>query len=230
MKVRVAICDEKNIANDLKLRLLEHRQDYNVDIFDSGQKLLENINRYDMIFMDIEMLGMNGMDVATKLRNTNYTGHLIFMTNYMEYLSYAFKVRAFRFFQKPVSDDDLEETIKESEREIIDNKTLMVCTSDEIKIICLRDLIYLESDKNYTYLYTKSGVIHTRKTMREWMELLESEHFVQVHKSYVVALRYVDSMKSNCIVMKHLKTEIPVSRRKMNDVKNALLTYTKYMH
>ncbi len=228
MELCVAICDDEQIiTDDLKLRLLEYKPDFQIDVFHSGKNLLENPNKYDIIFLDIEMPEMSGMEVATELRNANYNGHLIFLTSHTEFMPDAFKVKAFRFLRKPINNEDFQETIKEAEKEIINNKKLIVYSTDGIKLINLNDLICFETIKYNTYLYTKDGSIETRKSMREWMEILGTEHFIQVHKSFGIALRYIDTIGADYIIMRYTEMKVPVSRRKIGNVKKAFFEYIK---
>lgn len=228
MNLSIALCDDENIVtDDLKERLQNYKQDFQIDVFYSGKKLLENPKKYDLIFLDIEMPDMNGMDIALQLRNIKYEGHLVFLTSHTEFMPDAFKVKAFRFLRKPISDEDFEETIKESEKEIINNKKLIVHSTSGIKVIHLNDIICFETIKYYTYLYTKSGSIETRKSLKEWLNILGTEHFIQVHKSFGIALRYIDTIESDCIIMRYTEIKVPVSRRKAGSVKEAFFNYVK---
>ncbi len=228
MNLNIAICDDDtNVIEDIKNKLLAYRNDYQIDTFDSGIKLLKNQTQYDLIFLDIEMPEMNGMDVALKLRKINFKGHLVFLTSHTEFMPEAFKVKAFRFLKKPINDDDFEETIVESEKEILNNKKLVIHSTDGIKLLYLNDIICFETIKCYTYLYTKNGDIETRKSLHDWMETLGTEHFIQVHKSFGIALRYIDTIESNFIIMKYTEMKVPVSRRKISIVKKAFFEYVK---
>lgn len=228
MNLNIAICDDDNtIIEDIKNKLLAYRNDYQIDSFNSGIELLKSQTQYDLIFLDIEMPEINGMDVALKLRKINFKGHLVFLTSHTEFMPDAFKVKAFRFLKKPINADDFKETIIESEKEILNNKKLVIHSTDGIKLLYLNDIICFETIKCYTYLYTKGGDIETRKSLRDWMETLGTEHFIQVHKSFGIALRYIDTIESNCIIMKYTEMKVPVSRRKVAIVKKAFFEYVK---
>lgn len=228
MNLKVAICDdEKVIADDIEKKLLQYKPDYTVDVYLSGEKLLTAGKEYDLIFLDIEMPEMRGMDVAKELRNREYDGNLVFLTSHTEFMPEAFKVKAFRFLQKPIQDSDFEETLNESEKEIINHKKILIHTVEGTKLLSIRDIIYFETVRNYTYIYTKQGEIETRKTLREWMDIVGNEHFYQTHKSYAVALRYIETISSDGIIMKYSNGKIPVSRRKMKEMKDAFFIYVK---
>lgn len=228
MNLRVAICDDEAIiANDIKKRLLGCRPDYIADIYQSGKKLLESGQEYDLIFLDIEMQGLNGMETALALRNKGYEGNLVFLTSHTEFMTEAFKVKAFRFLHKPVDESAFEETVNEAEKEVLSNKKLFVDTSEGTKIIGLKNIVYLETIRNYTFIHMIHEEIQTRKTLREWMDILGNEDFYQIHRSYAIALRHINTICSDGVVMNYADVKIPVSRRKIGQVKDVYFNYVK---
>lgn len=228
LNLQIAICDDEPIiANDIKERLLQDKPDYLIDLYQSGKELLDAKKEYDLIFLDIEMPGMSGMEVAVELRTRRYEGDLVFLTSHTEFMPDAFKVRAFRFLQKPIVDTALKEAVDEAEKEIMNYKKILVHTTDGTRLLSIKDIIYFETVRNYTYIHIKQGEIETRKTLREWMELIGNEHFYQAHKSYVVALRYIETIASDGITMKYANGKIPISRRKIKEMKDIFFTYVK---
>ena len=83
-----------------------------------GEGLLDTFNQYDLVFLDIEMPPASGMELAAKLKELQYDGEVIFLTSYTDYMQDAFKVRAFRYLQKPVREDQLEEALCAAEEEL----------------------------------------------------------------------------------------------------------------
>lgn len=228
MKLEVAICDDDSIIREELLKKISIlRTDYNVETFRSGIDLLQSPLGYDLVFLDIEMPEVDGMQVATRLREMKFDGYIVFLTSHTEYMPDAFKVKAFRFLKKPINDDDFEETIRESEKEILNEKKIIVSTSEGTKLVDIKDVIYLETVRNTTFIVTKQGEIENRKPLKEMLEILGTEHFIQVHKSYAVALRYIDSIDNNEINMKYTKLQIPISRRKISEVKSAFFDYAR---
>lgn len=228
MNLQIAVCDDEPIiANDIRERLLQYKPDYVVDLYQSGKELLGTKKEYDLIFLDIEMPEISGMEVATELREREYEGNLVFLTSHTEFMPDAFKVKAFRFLQKPIVDAAFQEAVDEAEKEIMNYKKILVHTTEGTRLLSIKDIIYFETVRNYTYIHIKQGEIETRKTLREWMERIGSEHFYQVHKSYVVALRYIETIASDGITMKYANDKIPVSRRKIKEMKDIFFAYVK---
>ena len=118
MKLKVAICEDDHVlGDDIKRRILEIKPDYEIDIYSIGESEIENIG-YDIVFLDIEMPGRDGLSIAKELREKQYGGHIVFLTSHTEFMPEAFKVKAFRFLTKPIKPNDLLETLSECEREI----------------------------------------------------------------------------------------------------------------
>lgn len=226
MRLQIAICDDEKYMQDIiRQKLLQYKPKYEIDVYCSGEELLEADKRYDLVFLDIEMPGKSGMKVAEELREKGFEGYIVFLTSYSEFMQDAFKVRAFRFLKKPIQDEDFQETLDGVEKEIAQNRTIVVTTNKETRAIPLQDIIYLEVVHNNTFICMQNGEVETRKSLSEWMETLGEELFCQVHRSYAVAYRYIERIEDDCIKMKNTNIKIPVSRKKIVDVRKAFFDY-----
>lgn len=214
MKLLIAICDDEGIfCEDAKEKILKLHADYEIEMFHSGAELLEAKKNYDIIFLDIEMPGENGMEIAKKIRTKNLRGEIVFLTSHTEFMPEAFKVKAFRFLEKPIEIEELKETLEEAEKELLENKKLIVDSFGEELLIDVRDIIYIQSEKKITKLYALSRVIETDYSLKYWMEKLEDCDFCKVHKSFLISLRYVDKFEPDEIQLKNTGACIPLSRR-----------------
>lgn len=190
-----------------------------------GEGLLDAFDQYDLIFLDIEMPQTSGMDLAAKLKELQYEGEVIFLTGYTDYMQDAFKVRAFRYLQKPIREDQLEEALCAAEEEF--QQQYLVLTGEKVFRIKIRDILYLEAVHNETYIVTKTGELVVRSPMREIYEMLDPAEFIQTHKSYVVALRAIRYVGNQEVVLQELQPRIPLSRRRQQEVRKAYMEYIK---
>lgn len=190
-----------------------------------GEGLLDTFNQYDLVFLDIEMPPASGMELAAKLKELQYDGEVIFLTGYTDYMQDAFKVRAFRYLQKPVREDQLEEALCAAEEEL--QQQYLVLTGEKVFRIRIRDILYLEAVHNETYIVTKTGELVVRSSMREIYETLDPAEFTQTHKSYVVALRAIRYVGNQEVVLQELQPRIPLSRRRQQEVRKAFMEYIK---
>ncbi len=224
--LHIAVCDDEQIIMEQLKKLLEtYRPDCMVTMYCSGEGLLDAFDQYDLIFLDIEMPQTNGMELAAKLRELQYDGEVIFLTSYTDYMQDAFKVRAFRYLQKPIREDQLEEALCAAEEEF--QQQYLVLTGEKVLRIKIRDILYLEAVHNETYIVTKTGELVVRSPMREIYEMLDPAEFIQTHKSYVVALRAIRYVGNQEVVLQELQPRIPLSRRRQQEVRKAYMEYIK---
>lgn len=228
LQLKVAVCDDETIiCEDTQRKIKEIKTDYTVDIYNNGFEILSAGKRYDMIFLDIEMPEQDGMRIAKKLREQRFKGHIIFLTSHTEFMPDAFKVKAFRFLQKPVDMEELRETVSEAEKEIFENKQVVVTDYGTEILINIPDILFVEAKKNKTIIHTVDEEMETNHTLKYWIKELGMVHFCQVHKSYLVSFRYIKKIDVDGITLYYTDTEIPVSRRNAALVKKAFFAYIK---
>ncbi|MFQ9515778.1 MAG: LytR/AlgR family response regulator transcription factor [Eubacterium sp.] len=230
MRLSVAICDdEKIIRSEIKRILLEIRPEYDVSIYGSGRELIKSKKVYDLIFLDIEMPELDGMKTAEILRKNENDEYIIFLTSHVELMPEAFKVKAFRFLNKPIESEKFCEAVTEAEKEILSNEKLAVSIKGEMKLIGLKDIVYLEAFGDGTYIYTNKEVIESGNTLKYWSQRLGTKYFFQTHKSYIVALRHVENIDATRVKMKFncKEEEVPVSRRKRTQLKQAVFEFVR---
>lgn len=228
MQLKVAICeDDAILCENAKQRILEIRPDYMIDTYFTGEELLLANQGYDIVFLDIEMPGRDGMCIAKELRAKQYSGHIIFLTSHIEFMPEAFKVKAFRFLDKPINVDDLEETLVESEKEIFLDKKLIVTDCGVAVLVNISDILYVEARKNKTLIYLTNELLETNYTLKYWSQELGINDFFQVHKSYIVSLRNIKEFDVDCVRLHGSEVSVPVSRRNVSVVKKAFFDYVR---
>lgn len=228
MQLKVAICEDDTIlCEDAKQRISKIRPDYLIDTYFTGDELLLTDARYDIVFLDIEMPGRDGMCIAKELRAKKYSGHIIFLTSHTEFMPEAFKVKAFRFLDKPIKVEDLEETLVEAEKEIYQDKKLIITDYGVERLINVSDILYIEVQKNKTLIYTIYEVLETNYTLKYWVRELGTKDFFQVHKSYIVSLRNIKEFDVDCVRLHGTEASVPVSRRNVSSVKKVFFDYVR---
>ena len=214
MLLKIAICDdEKIICNNIKNKLesMPGSYKYDISVFCDGNKLLSSKEQFDIIFLDIEINDINGMDVASSLRQKGIGTYIIFMTSHSEFMQEAFKVNAFRYLCKPVKVSEFESVLIRSGGEIVNIK--------KNSIVCV------EAFGDGTYIYTTDKVIESRNSLKYWTELFSAEDFFQVHKSYLIAMSYVKTIKGFEAEMSCIDLTVPIAHRKMKQFKDELISY-----
>lgn len=228
MDIQIAICDDEDIfCQEIKKNLLRIRPKYKITVYHSGYELIDSKIEFDLIFLDIKMPDIDGMKTAEILRKNGDKSLIIFLTSYIEAMPEAFKVRAFRFLCKPIEEEKFVEAIMNAEKDLIVNRKISAIIKGETKILNITDILYLEAFGDGTYVYTKNDVLESNESLKCWNDRLGSEQFFQIHRTYIVALRYVQKIGSNFIKIKGIEREIPVSRRRRGELKEIVNKYIK---
>lgn len=228
MELKIAICDDNEvICDDIKGKLLNLNPDYEIEIYHSGIELLMKKEIYHIIFLDIQMDKLNGMETARLLRAKENNECIIFISGYTEYMPDAFKVKAFRFLKKPIEINAFREAVEAAEREIINEEKVVIHSEGAMQMVKTKDIVYMEAYGDGTYIYLKNEVIKTNQQLKYWCQKVGTDLFFQVHRSYIVSLKYVKRVQQSEIIMDFVKIGVPLSRRRKTLFKRALMEYMR---
>ena len=226
LQLKIAVCDdEKIICEDIQKKLINIKSDYLIDSFNTSNDILLNALKYDIIFLDIEMPEIDGLSIAKELRQRSYKGYIVFLSSHTEFVMEAFKVKAFRFLEKPIDINMLNEAISEAEKEIYENKHIIVKGYGTEILIDISEILYIKADGNKTLIVSKEKVIETNETLKQWIEELGDENFCQIHRAYIVSLKHVKEINYDRITLDYSNIEIPVSRRRLAKFKMNFYSY-----
>jgi len=209
----ILVDDELHCLETLSILLKEYCPDVKVaEQCSSAQAALDAIEKLkpSVLFLDIEMPGMNGFELLEKIDNINFP--IIFTTSYNQYAIKAIRFSALDYLLKPIDSEDLVVAVNKVMRithppsseqlnmlmNIIQNKGIgfskvAVPTAEGFELIHANEIVYCEADDNYTYFFLKNkSKIVACRTLKEVEEQLESfSSFVRVHHSYIVNLNEV---------------------------------------
>ena len=226
--IKIAICDDEPIiVDDILSKISEFRPEYKADVYYSGESLLNSDIKYDLIFLDIEMSGINGMETALQIRKYNKDVYIVFLTSHTEFMQDAFKVRAYRFLVKPIDENDFFESVIQAENEMMNTEKISITVNDKTSLVSLDDIIYIEAFGDGAFIYTNNEVYESNKTLKYWTEQLGKIHFFRVHKSYLVSFKYINSIEGTGVLMRGISQSIPISRRNHSNFKRAFVEYVK---
>ncbi len=217
--MKILICDDEiKYVCDLEAHVHEYMRDRFIEhelvTATSAQQVLSGELRFDLAFLDIEMEGTNGIELAKELRKHNSKITIFFVTNYNEYQDDAMDVRAFRFFSKPFDVarlySGLNKAMEYIDRAYVD---IFLYGDNAQQRILIDDILYLTRENRKTVVKTVKQSITIRQSFDELAEKMPPLFFYQVHKSFVVNLHYVKQYSYSEL---HLTdgTRIPVAPRK----------------
>jgi len=224
--VRIAICDdEKEIREQVKGRI-GCCPGYEIVTYATGEELLAEGKRFDIVFLDIQMPGKNGIETARAIRAFDREAVLIFVTGLKEYVFDAFDVGAFHYLLKPISKEKFEEVfekaVKEAERKNRQELFLIKTRSRSVTIRKDR-ILYIESRMRKARIHTHKEDYEIYGTMND-LERQMGESFYRCHRGYLVNLAHVSEYTSDSISLTD-GTVIYLSKEKHNEFVKIYMRY-----
>lgn len=229
--MRIAICDdEAHYIEDLKSKIQQmyNSLDIITDGFSGGEELLRSFRHraYDVIFLDIEMPGLDGITVARRLRDISSDVPIVFLTGHIEYAIKGYEVNALRYLTKPADEAKVREVIDHVFDMQSSSKLLWVKTADGEQKIRLSDILFIESQNQNVVISTEDDSFSVRGNISDYEKKLSQDGFFRIHRSYLISLPKVMRIGSREVVMED-GTSLPVSRSKEAELKKTLFTYVK---
>ena len=219
--------DEKEAADTLENFLgrfgKECGEQFNVVRYSGAVTFLSaEQNRFDMVFMDIELPDLNGMDAAKKLREKNAEIMIIFVTNMAQYAIKGYEVRAFDFIVKPVSYGNFSVKLKGA-MDVLrarDGKYVWISNLDGKIRLHSSAIRYVEVVQHMLIYHTTDGDIKASGSLSALESELEGEPFALCNRCYFVNLRYVTAVRQFDVYLGSEKLQI--SRLKRSSFMSAL--------
>lgn len=216
--MRIAICDDdKNLCKQIHHFISDTYKDLDwiIDIYHSGEEFLDHAaavkQRYDILFLDIEMNRISGLKVAAVIKQQNLHTYVIFITSHQEFAPSGYEVAAFRFIVKPLSKAKIIEAIEAVSRAGLQDKTISVQNSSGVFRIYLNEILYFEAQNQEVAVYTTDQTLKYRGNISDYASALVQDDFYRIHRSYLINLQHVRSF-SNTEVVLDTGVTLPVSR------------------
>jgi len=227
----IIVDDEPDSIDLLKIELAKHCPQVEVaGTYTNSTKAVKDIEKLqpDLLFLDIEMPGMNGFEMLEKMLHLNFS--IIFITAYNQYALKAFRFNALDYLVKPIDSIDLIEAVAKAEKKMkptaaqlnlvqrqlrgeLPNK-IAIQGNNGITFIELNEIVYAEASNNYSrLLLTDKKLFTISKTLKDVQEVLEESHFLRVHRQYIINLNRVKQFSRNeGILTMDNGDHIPVAR------------------
>lgn len=231
--MNIAICDDDNT---FRINLEKHLRNYfesknlslNFSHFSCGEDLLSCNAVFDLVFLDVEMGKINGIDTGKMLKAKNPHNIIFVITSYDGYLDDAFKINAFRFLQKPLNVVRLYKALDDA-AELINNDIIVfydMLSSSNVRIYT-NDIIFVEIEKKKTKIVTVNNIYYSNEKISAWKNKLNGISFVCPHSSYIANLDYsIRHTRTSLVLAKKdfdgniLETyEISIAPKKQADIK-----------
>ncbi|MCM1508376.1 MAG: LytTR family DNA-binding domain-containing protein [Ruminococcus flavefaciens] len=232
--IRIGIVDDEKIILDSICEtvdniLMKYNVEYKICKFTDGKSLIREYlkHNFDLILLDIDMPNITGIDVARKLRSHDDTVGIIFVTNKDDLVYESIKYGPFRFIKKSQFDIEISEAIeKYLQKRAKRKESIIFSTENGKKAIIVSNIEYIEVRSHKLTVHTKSGILEANGNLKD-IELNVAQYgFIRIHQSYLVNFKFIDVIRQNSVVLDN-GNSLPLSRRRYNDVKKALMRFSR---
>ncbi len=214
--MRIGICDDNEKEHAFLMQTCDLYGEHTYMHFYSGEELLHAERFPELLFLDIEMSALNGLDVMYHLERSNPSPYILFYTCHIELISDAFGKKVLGFLRKPVSAREIRKYLCRAEGLLTAQETVLLENDEKLS---LGNILYIESDGNYSIFHTGTReLVFSRIGMKEWAEQLSHASFSYIHRKYIVNLYHVRDISGQFMVMADGE-RLPISRRRLRETR-----------
>lgn len=234
--MRIGICDDdKLIIEQLQKYIKSYFNSAHIKCpetvcFDNGESLLSDSDSIDILFLDVEMPGMNGIYIGNELKKRNRNIIIFIVTSYVEYLDDAMRFHVFRYLSKPLDKQRFFRNLKDA----IDlynsmTATLPVETKSGVHTLPASSIIAVEAVGRKVLVHTTLRNFESIHNMQYWEDVLPKNRFIRTHRSFIIGLEHVTDFDHSMIHLADGQVSAYLTRRKYTAFKEAYLLYLESM-
>ncbi len=222
----IGICDDQKVYRNYIRKICDQTVKQFTDIWEivefvNGTDLLRSPLSIDILILDLEMPYLDGIQVKEALQSKEKETIIIYVTSHLEMMQKAFGLHVLGFVQKADMDYQLPVILRQA-----------LCMQQNCILVNgkynSKEILYLKSEHIYCQLYlTNGGMELVRISLKELEEMLNPMGFVKTQRSYLVNLKWVETINNTAVVMKGNHGELPLSRRNVKIVKESYMKYCK---
>ncbi len=219
--MQITICDDDTIfCKQLSTYITAYFRDHNLEIpeisiLSDGNELISKNNCGDLLFLDIEMPGMNGIEAGNLIKKDHPHCIIIVITAYDQYLDDAMRFHVFRYLSKPLQTERLYLNLQDALvlYESIE-KEFTIRTDNGLVCISSSEILMIEAANHGCFIETTKGRFYSPTTIEYWALNLPSAGFFRCHRSYIVNLAFVSSVNGDIIYLKGSTLRVTLAQRK----------------
>ena len=229
--IRIAIAEDSQIDRQQiveKLHTYEKEYNTSMDItnFSNGMELVTNYRPiFDLLILDIEMPLLDGISTAKRVRETDKTVQILFLTNMAQYALNGYEVEAIGYVLKPISYYSLVVEMKKVSRVLCSQtkRAILLTSINETKRISVDEITYVEINNHQLVFHTLSGSSTLTGSLKVAEQELSRNGFASCNRCYLVNMRYVEKVQNFTVVV--AGTPLAISRNKRKNFLSALNSY-----
>lgn len=213
--------DEINVSKQIESYINsfanKHRIEISISVYNNADDFLSYYkNNFDLVFMDIELPGINGMDATIKLREKDKNVMIVFVTNLMQYAVNGYSVNAYDFIVKPFNYYSFAIKLKRIFKSLLSNqnKKIVINYQGGRRVVSIFDILYVEVNKHVLIYHLKKENVTASGTLKKVFEEIGDDSFALCNQCYLVNLRFVKEINNNMVVVGNDNLQISAPKRK----------------
>ena len=232
--MRVVFCDDDSrITAQLTAYISEYFRSIGgiqpeMAAYTSGDELLQQEQRVDLAFLDVEMPGQNGISVGAALKARSPHVKIFMVTSYPDYLDEAMRFQVFRYLSKPIDKNRLFRNLKDAIYQYnMESREFPIVTNDGVYVRRAEEILCVEAVQRKVLIHTTDGIMQSTQNLEHWRQTLSLPCFYMTHRSCIVNLRFVNSIRKDTILLKYRDKELTayLTRRRYTAFKDTYLWY-----
>lgn len=221
MRIRAAIVDDDNGSREAIYQIVDtffqgQNIDYRICLYEGPMELLMDLDQgkyYEIYLLDVEMPVLTGIELARRIRKYYFEPAIIYITDHVQYSIEAFEVEAFRYIPKRFIVEKLPEALKILLPKLQEEEQSYYIIRHylDMEILLYRDIYYLKKEGKYVVFYHTRGESRERETLKNVLERLPEERFLEIGRGYIVNIEHVMLLDKKVLLLRNGLT-IPLSR------------------
>lgn len=231
--INIAICDDDELHREKLIGVIQEYCKMNVKLaviseYSSGEECLSDLEDVDILFLDIDMEGIDGIEVKDRLESAHENVHIVFTSNYGDRMNEAFGIQVISFIQKPVTLETVANAMDKvskwySKRDFMELEDI----GGKKKLFSTEQIYYIEASNQYSKIKLRREELFMRKSLKAWEEELSDKGFCRIHQSVIVNFFHAKEVGQKIIMEDN--TTFPISTRRRKAVNQAYSEYVKNM-
>ena len=200
--MKIMIVDDEKLALSRLTRLLNEEGIEDIVSFDSPSLALVEAtkSKFDVVFLDISMPQMNGLELANTILSLEPKTFIVFQTAYSEYAIEAFKIGGIDYLMKPIESDDIKRVLEKiksfKQSSQSSDEKLLGKRGNKIYLIKLDDIYFIKADLDEVLVRIKDADVYVKRKIGDLEKLLDKKKFFRIHRSIIVNVDKIKSMES----------------------------------
>jgi DNA-binding LytR/AlgR family response regulator len=232
--IKIALCDDDKkalpiISGAATSALAGQKIKCEIEEFDSGKKLLLAMDKteYQLVLLDIDMPGMDGIQVGKTIREKNYNTKIVYVSECESRVFESLAVQPLGFVRKSNFLNDIAAVVQlfiKTMEDATEKNNVEFDTRTGIIVLQYKNIAYIESSRNYQLVTLKGqkSPVEIKMTMDKLEKMLDEFGFIRIHKGFLVNYRFIQRISSNEVILQD-GTALPIGRSKAPEIKSKYL-------